>query len=264
LAGGQIGRTGRPRVGLIYVKKPKIARRALDCRAPRTILLHPCARPRRCAIFRPRSDLFLRLGLAAVLLSFLAGIGLVWAVPRSDYYTGVAMQRRQEVPFSHQHHVAGLGIDCRYCHDKVETSATAGIPPTYTCMTCHSQIWTNAPMLAPVRESLATGKPLRWRRVHDLPDYVYFNHSIHVAKGVGCETCHGRIDQMRLTAKAEPLTMGWCLDCHRDPAPNLRPRDRVFDIGWQPAGDRRATGERLMREYGVRTAGLTDCSTCHR
>jgi Cytochrome c7 and related cytochrome c len=185
-------------------------------------------------------------------------------VPRSDYYTGVGMPHRQEVPFSHQHHVGGLGIDCRYCHDLVETAATAGIPPTYTCMTCHAQIWTGAPMLAPVRQSLADGTPLRWRRIHDLPDYVYFDHSIHVAKGVGCVTCHGRVDEMRLTAKHVPLTMAWCLDCHRDPAPNLRPRERVFDLTWRPAGDARAEGERLMRAYGVRTAGLTDCSTCHR
>jgi hypothetical protein len=199
-----------------------------------------------------------------VLLTIGVGAGLVWAVPRSDYYTGVSMQRRQEVPFSHQHHVGGLGIDCRYCHDLVETAATAGMPSTYTCMTCHSQIWTNAPMLAPVRQSLAEGKPLAWRRVHDLPDYVYFDHSIHVAKGVGCETCHGRVDTMRLTAKAEPLTMGWCLGCHRDPAPNLRPREHVLDMGWQSPKDRRAAGERLMAEYKVRTAGLTDCSTCHR
>lgn len=215
-------------------------------------------------IFPPQSDLLLRLGLLAVLLAILTGAGLVWAVPRSDYYTGMSMALRQDVPFSHKHHVGGLGIDCRYCHDRVETAATAGIPPTYTCMTCHSQVWTNAKMLAPVRESLASGTKLRWRRVHDLPDYVYFDHSIHVAKGVGCVTCHGRIDEMALTAKAAPLTMAWCLDCHRDPGALLRPRERVFDLAWAPPADRRALGDRLIRELGVRTAGLTDCSTCHR
>jgi cytochrome c7-like protein len=216
------------------------------------------------ATFGPKADFFLKLGLCAVGIAVAGGAALVWGVPRTDYYTGVAMVRQQPVPFSHEHHVGGLGLDCRYCHDLVETSATAGIPPTYTCMTCHSEIWTGAPMLAPVRRSLAEGKPLRWQRVYDLPGYVYFNHSIHVAKGVGCVTCHGRIDAMRLTYKASSLTMGWCLDCHRNPAPNLRPRDRVFDMAWQPPADDKDLGKRLMREYGVRTAGLTDCSTCHR
>jgi hypothetical protein len=216
------------------------------------------------ATFGPKANLFLKLALGAIAIGVAGSAGLVWGVPRTDYYTGVAMVRQQPVPFSHEHHVGGLGIDCRYCHDLVETSATAGIPPTYTCMTCHSQIWTGAPMLAPVRQSLAEGKPLHWQRVHDLPGYVYFNHSIHVAKGVGCATCHGRLDSMKLTYKTAPLTMGWCLDCHRDPAPNLRPRDRIFDLAWRSPADDGRLGERLMREYGVRTTGLTDCSTCHR
>ena len=141
------------------------------------------------------------------------------------------------MPFSHEHHVRGLGIDCRYCHTSVEKSSFAGIPPTETCMTCHSQIWTDSPMLEPVRTSLRTNTPIRWNRVHDLPDYVYFNHGIHVQKGVGCVSCHGRVDQMPLTWKAEPMTMEWCLSCHRNPEKHLRPREEVFNMDWVPPED---------------------------
>ena len=173
--------------------------------------------------------------------------------------------RDQPVPFSHEHHVGGLGLDCRYCHTSVEKARFAGLPPTETCMTCHSQIWTNAQMLAPVRASLAENKPIRWQRVHKLPGYVYFDHSIHIAKGVGCSTCHGPVHEMKLTRQAAPLTMKWCLDCHRDPAKNLRPRDAVFD----PELDSlrmtsEASGQKLIAAYHIRTDHLTDCSTCHR
>ena len=149
---------------------------------------------------------------------------------------------QQPVPFSHKHHVSDDGIDCRYCHTSVEKSSFAGLPPTETCMTCHSQIWTDSPMLAPVRASFATNTPLKWNRVHDLPGYVYFNHSIHVAKGIGCSTCHGRVDQMPLTRKTETLYMKWCLDCHRNPQKYIRPRDKIYDMAWQPA--RRSAGRR--------------------
>ncbi|HEX9500777.1 MAG TPA: cytochrome c3 family protein, partial [Thermoanaerobaculia bacterium] len=157
---------------------------------------------------------------------------VIGGIVRSPYATDQGIAREQPVPFSHQHHVAGLGIDCRYCHTSVETSNFAGIPPTATCMNCHSEIWTSADMLAPVRASFATGRPLVWSRVHRLPDFVHFNHSIHVAKGVGCATCHGRIDKMALTYQASPLTMQWCLDCHTHPDRYVRPRDQVFNMAY--------------------------------
>ena len=192
------------------------------------------------------------------------------------------MPVEQPVPFSHEHHVAGLGIDCRYCHTGVEKSAFAGIPPTETCMTCHSQVWRDAPALAPVRESWATGKPLRWKRVHDLPDYVYFNHSIHVQKGVACVSCHGRVDKMPLMAKQHSLYMRWCLDCHRAPEAHQQPVSEVFVMKDPPvAGPVTARLETLdelrgeqapyfehglqaLREGGVRHTRLEDCSICHR
>src|SRR4051795_12264875 len=153
-----------------------------------------------------------------------AGAGWAWArFIRSDYIPGVRVFRDQPVQFSHQHHVAGLGIDCRYCHTSVETSSFAGIPPTKTCMNCHSQIWTNAQLLEPVRASYRSGQSLQWTRVNQLPDFVFFNHSIHVTKGVGCNTCHGPVDQMPLMYQAESLQMEWCLGCHRAPQNNLRP-----------------------------------------
>lgn len=215
-------------------------------------------------IFGRSANLVLKV--AGCTLLAVAGIGavLIWALPRSDYRTLVRFVRPQPVPFSHRHHVAGLGLDCRYCHSTVEISATAGMPPTETCMTCHSQIWTNAPVLAPVRQSLADDQPLHWRRVYDLPDYVYFDHSIHIAKGVGCASCHGAIDDMALTARAQPLTMGWCLDCHRDPAPNLRPREGIFDLHWT-RGPGTPSGAALMAANDVHAGTrLIECSICHR
>jgi len=171
------------------------------------------------------------------------------------------------VPFSHAHHVGKIGIDCRYCHQSVEQIASAGMPNTDTCMNCHRQIWPRSSMLEPVRESWEQGEPIRWNRVHDVPDYVYFNHSIHVQKGVSCVQCHGRVDRMPLTAKAETLHMKWCLDCHRDPAPRLRPRDEVTNMQWQPPATkkkRRAMGKKLLDKYNIQTLGLTSCTTCHR
>jgi len=186
------------------------------------------------------------------------------AVYWSPYTTWVNIPRQQPVPFSHKHHVAGLGIDCRYCHTSVEKSSFAGMPPTETCMTCHSQLWTNARLLAPVRESLATNIPIRWNRVDDLPDFVYFDHGIHVHKGIGCTTCHGPVDQMPLTWKANTLYMKWCIDCHRNPAQAIRPRDEVFDSKWQVPETQAAQGLRLVAKYHVNTSGqLTNCSTCH-
>jgi hypothetical protein len=184
---------------------------------------------------------------------------------RSSYVTGQDVVKRQPVPFSHQHHVAGLGIDCRYCHTSVERSAFAGIPPTETCMNCHRQIWTNADLLEPIRASYRDNVPVRWARVNDLPDFVYFNHSVHIAKGMGCVTCHGPVNQMQLTFQHASLQMEWCLSCHRDPGKNVRPREQVFNLDWQPPADpeqAQAMQARLVKEYKIKS--LTSCSTCHR
>jgi hypothetical protein len=206
---------------------------------------------------------------------------LFWAaaeIQRSPYVTYAGVARPQPAPFSHQHHVAGLGIDCRYCHTSVETSSFAGIPPTATCMNCHRQIWTNAPMLEPVRESFRSGKSLVWNRVNDLPDFVYFNHSIHINKGVGCNTCHGPVDRMPLMYNYASLQMEWCLECHRAPEKNLRPREQVFNMRYQQPStdnpvefdgqkyiDQISLGTALKAKYHLRTtADITSCSTCHR
>jgi hypothetical protein len=198
---------------------------------------------------------------------FLAGLLVVLSVlVRSPYVTRADVVVDQPVPFSHEHHVSGLGIDCRYCHTSVETSANAGMPATATCMTCHSQIWNQSPMLQPVRDSMANNMPIHWSRVYNLPDFVYFDHSIHVQKGVGCVTCHRRVDQMPLLSKAQPLHMEWCLGCHRAPEQYIRPREEVFNMAWQPpGGDQLALGRRLAQEYHVLSVRqLTDCYTCHR
>jgi hypothetical protein len=215
------------------------------------------------AIFRQRADLVLKLALLATASMALLGIGwwLFW--PRTDYVRHMRWTVGQPVPFSHEHHAAGLGIDCRFCHTSVEVSSNAGLPPTHTCMTCHSQIWTNAKLLAPVRQSLANDQPIIWNRVTDLPDYVYFNHSIHIAKGVGCASCHGAVDRMPLTSKAASLTMQFCLDCHRDPGPNLRPRSEIYNTEWHRVAGT-PSPEQLMAEYHVGGRNLTDCSICHR
>jgi len=206
---------------------------------------------------------------------------LLWAVlalQRSPYVTYAKVAKPQPVPFSHQHHVAALGIDCRYCHTSVETSSFAGIPPTRTCMNCHSQIWTNAALLEPVRESFRSGKSLVWTRVNDLPDFVYFNHSIHINKGVGCNTCHGPVDRMPLMYNYGSLLMEWCLNCHRAPEKYLRPREQVFNMRYeQPSTlkplildgheytDQIGLGTDLVKKYKLRTvADITSCSTCHR
>ena len=190
---------------------------------------------------------------------------LVWAwaeLNASTYATRAKVPVEQPVPFSHEHHVGGLGIDCRYCHTTVENSSFANIPPTKTCMNCHSQIWSTAPMLEPVRESFRTDKSIRWIRVHDLPDYVYFNHSIHVAKGVGCTTCHGQVNKMPLMWQESSLQMTWCLECHRHPERFVRPRSEVFSVTYTPPADQLALGRKLVKEYSIQS--LTSCSTCHR
>jgi hypothetical protein len=195
----------------------------------------------------------------------LGGLGWVgYTVEKSPYNTDAGIPRNQPVPFSHEHHVRGLGIDCRYCHTSVEDSSFAGIPPTKTCMTCHSQIWSNAEMLRPVRQSWASNQPIQWSRVHNLPDFVYFNHGVHVNKGVGCSTCHGEVDRMPLMWQQASLQMAWCLDCHRAPEQFLRPRDQVFNMHWTAPSNQLEEGRKLVEKYGVKTGELTNCSICHR
>jgi hypothetical protein len=215
-------------------------------------------------LFRPVADTVSRVILVTILIAPFALAGGAYALMRSQYVTGQSITLNQPVPFSHAHHVGGLGIDCRYCHTSVETSAFAGMPPTTTCMTCHSQLFTNAAILAPVRQSLADNKPIHWQRVHRLPGYVYFDHSIHVAKGVGCTTCHGAVETMPLMRQVAPLTMGWCLDCHRDPKPYLRPHDQIFSTQWHAPDDQLERGKQLLVAYHIETEHLTDCSRCHR
>jgi hypothetical protein len=203
--------------------------------------------------------------VGGVIFLGMAGAGAM-VFYRSPFVTRVNEAREQTVPFSHRHHVSAMGIDCRYCHTTVETGPFAGIPPTETCMTCHSQVWTEAPMLEPVRQSWDTGQPLTWTRVNDLPDFVYFNHSIHVNKGIGCVTCHGRVDDMPLVSKAYPLHMQWCINCHEYPEKYVRPKDQVFSMTWRPSSDEPQSilGPRLVQEYGIRKEQLTNCSVCHR
>ncbi len=187
---------------------------------------------------------------------------IAFVIMRSDYVTAANEYVEQPVQFSHAHHVGGVGLDCRYCHTSVETSSFAGIPPVKTCMNCHAQLFADQAYLEPIRASFRTGQPIQWVRVHNLPDYVYFNHSVHIKKGVGCETCHGRIDQMPLTYQQSPLQMEWCLECHRDPSQFVRPRDAVFAMGYEPAEPQRTLGPKLVQEYGIQS--LTNCSICHR
>lgn len=217
-------------------------------------------------IFHPSTNTISRVSIFGALFFLLGLLIVVYMIFRSPYVTGVNVALDQPVPFSHEHHVRGLGIDCRYCHTSVEKSSFAGIPPTETCMTCHSQIWTESPMLAPVRTSMRTNTPIRWNRVHDLPDYVFFNHSIHVQKGVGCVSCHGQVDQMPLMWKAEPMTMEWCLGCHRNPENHLRPTSEVFNMNWLPPKDKDqvALGRELIEKHQIPVQRLSDCYTCHR
>lgn len=213
-------------------------------------------------VFQPRANPLVVVVLASITLVLLVIAVLMIAFGSSPYATGAGEMPQQPVPFSHEHHVSGLGIDCRYCHDSVDRSTFAGVPSTDTCMTCHSQIWTNAEMLAPVRQSLTSGEPIEWNRVHDLPDFVYFNHAAHVDSGVGCESCHGRVDQMPLMRQSEPLTMQWCLDCHSEPADELRPPGTITEMGYDADGEQ--SGSVLLQHYGIEPDQLIECTTCHR
>jgi hypothetical protein len=216
-------------------------------------------------IFHPIANTVARLSIIVLFGSVAGGLVLLDLLHRGPYTTEVDVPREQPVPFSHKHH-ANMGIDCRYCHTSVEEAAFAGIPPTRTCMNCHSMIFAEAPMLEPVRESWRSGTSLEWVRVHDLPQFVYFDHSIHVAKGIGCSTCHGRVDQMPLVRKANTLYMGWCLDCHRAPEKFVRPADRIFDMAYDPQQDPSRDGMRLLKDYKIDTANnrMLNCYLCHR
>lgn len=197
---------------------------------------------------------FVVLGAATVYTLMYSG----WATKQNEYV-------EQPIQFSHAHHVGGIGLDCRYCHTSVEKSSFAGIPPTKTCMNCHSQLWANAPILEPVRASFRDNTSLTWTRVNDLPDFVYFNHQIHVRQGVGCVTCHGAVNKMPLMTQGQSLLMGWCLDCHRAPEKYLRPREEVFNMAYEAPANQLELGLRLKKEYNV--AGpehMTSCSVCHR
>lgn len=215
-------------------------------------------------VFHHAANTVAKVTMLAV-IALIAGLGIFGWEVNNSYNVYRHEPLRQPIPFSHKHHVTDDGIDCRYCHTTVETSSFAGIPPTHTCMSCHSKIWVNSPMLAPVRDSYSTDTSIAWVRVNELPDFVYFNHSIHVNKGVGCSTCHGSINQMPLVFQASPLLMEWCLGCHRNPQQVLRPLDQVFNMDWKAPSNQEEIGKQFAAERKIRTtAELTSCSTCHR
>ena len=215
-------------------------------------------------IFHSKTNILSKVSIIVGALLAGGALALVLGLARSPYVNMVGVSREQPVPFSHKHHINGLGIDCRYCHVSVEDAAFAGIPAIKTCMTCHSQIWTEAPILEPIRASYRTDEAIKWLRVHDLPDFVYFNHSIHVRKGVGCESCHGRVDQMPLMRKVNSLDMQWCIQCHKQPEKFIRPREAVYQMGWKPEGDQLALGKKLVDDYHIDKAKMLNCSICHR
>lgn len=214
-------------------------------------------------IFKSSANSFARTSivLAVVILGALAGV-VVELIADSRYASRQGAAREQPIPFSHTHHVGSMGIECRYCHTGVENSQHAVVPPTKTCMNCHSQIWVNSSTLEPVRESYRTNQSIKWTKVHDLPDYVYFNHSIHVKKGVGCETCHGRVDKMPIMYQQSNMQMRWCVECHREPEKFVRPREFITKMGYEPAEPQEVLGPKLVKEYNIQK--LETCWTCHR
>jgi hypothetical protein len=214
------------------------------------------------ALFPQWTNTLARVSLFCLAATLVLAFVVLFLWVRSPLFTRQDAAIDQPVPFDHRHHVADCGIDCRYCHDTVDRSSSAGLPSTSLCLNCHSQIWNRSSLLEPVRASYFTNRPIPWRRVYQLPDFVYFNHAIHLAKGVGCVTCHGRVDTMAAIEQAPPLTMGWCLDCHRAPEKNLRPREFITSMTWHAEGDALALGEALAARYEVHTR--TSCTTCHR
>jgi len=213
-------------------------------------------------LFHRSANSISKISLAGAVLAVAGLITFAYTMDRGRYITDVHVVKEQPVPFSHKHHVTDDGIDCRYCHTSVETSSFAGLPSTSICMSCHSQIWTNAEILEPVRLSFRTGQSIAWTRVNALPDFVYFNHSIHINKGVGCSTCHGRVDQMPLMYKENTLYMNWCINCHRNPEKYVRPRDQVFNMAYEAPANQEELGRKLVQENHIQS--LTDCYTCHR
>lgn len=215
-------------------------------------------------VFRPRSNSLMRTGIFGACFLLAVSGGITWGVWWSPYMTRQNVPINQPVPFSHKHHVNGLGLDCRYCHVTVEHSSFAGMPPTETCMTCHSRVWTEAPVLAPVRQSWRMKRPLHWNRVYNTPAFVFFNHGAHIQNGIGCSTCHGPVQDMPMTWKAHAMWMRWCTDCHSNPKPYLRPQSQIFNMNWKAGANQNEDGEKLMKFYNIRTNSLTDCSVCHR
>jgi hypothetical protein len=225
-------------------------------------------------IFGPKANLLSRLSIYGAFGAAAIAVLALVVYSRSPYPSFLAYAPQQPVPFSHLIHVGQRKIDCRYCHSSVEVSASAGIPPTQTCMTCHSQVRLDSPNLAPVRNSYASGTPIEWTRVHDLGDFVYFNHSIHVNKGVGCSTCHGQVSQMGPAApgidqtapmkQVQPLTMGWCLNCHRAPEQYLRPQSEIFNTDYVPPDNQLEIGRQLIQQNNIQVSKLENCSICHR
>jgi cytochrome c7-like protein len=213
-------------------------------------------------IFHRSTNTIARVSLFGAVFLVAALLVLVTQVNRSPWVTQAHVAREQPIQFSHERHVGSNGTDCRYCHTSVEESSFAGIPPTKTCMNCHSQIFATNPLLQPVRDSFENGRAIQWTRVHDLPDFVFFDHSIHVNKGVGCTTCHGQVDRMPLMSQAQSLQMEWCLECHRNPERYVRPRSAVFAVDYQPPPNQAELGARLVAEYQIQK--LTSCSTCHQ
>ncbi|NKB25742.1 MAG: cytochrome C [Kiritimatiellae bacterium] len=216
-------------------------------------------------VFRPSANTIAKASIFFLMVLTIAGLCGLDLIHRSPYVRYTHRPKEQPVPFSHKHHV-NMGIDCRYCHTTVEESASANIPSTRICMNCHSTIWKDSPMLEPVRESWQTGKSLEWNRVHDLPDFVYFNHSIHINKGIGCVTCHGPVDEMPLVHREKPLFMKWCLECHKAPEKFIRPQEEVFNMDYKEPKNQLELGRKLVKEYHVQNENnrLTDCWICHR
>jgi hypothetical protein len=214
------------------------------------------------ALFTPRANVVFKMVLVLLVGGAAGTVGALMLYQRIPFGTGQQEQVAQPVQFDHRHHVVDDLIDCRYCHATVDRAPSAGIPSTEACLNCHSQVWNKSPLLDLVRASWFSGQPIPWMRVHRLPGFVYFNHAIHVNKGVGCVECHGRVDQMAAIEQAAPLTMGWCLDCHRDPNPRLRPLEEITSMTWEPPADREAFGRELAKKYDVKPR--TSCYTCHR
>jgi hypothetical protein len=216
-------------------------------------------------LFHRGANNLAKISIAAAIVLGGTAFYVYTQVARSGYITGRYQERPQPIQFSHKHHVGDDGIDCRYCHTTVETAPSAGIPPTQTCMNCHSQLWGDATYLEPIRESFRENKPIQWERVHDLPEFAYFNHSIHVAKGVGCSTCHGQIDNMPSVFQENTLQMEWCLQCHRNPENFIRPKSEIFNMKWHDSDLDADERKNLKEEYKIRSKEmLTSCSTCHR